>query len=114
MNNKKLGNTGEILAQKFLKKQGYKILEKNYSNKIGEIDLICYNKKEDCYIFVEVKTRSSLEFGSPAEAVNFHKQNKIRKTAEVYLLYNKLIDKKVQFDIVEVLNDKINHIKNAF
>lgn len=114
MDNKILGDKGENLAYDYLKKQGLKILERNYKNKIGEIDIICYNKQDDEICFVEVKTRSSKEFGLPCEAVNFRKQHKIRKVAELYLIIHKKLNSKVRFDVLEVLNNEITYIKYAF
>lgn len=114
MNTKILGTKGEVLAQKYLKKLGLKILQKNYKNMLGEIDIICFDKKTHETIFVEVKTRSSELFGRPKEAVNLHKQNKIKNCALIYLKNNNLLDSKIRFDVVEVLADKISHIMNAF
>ena len=114
MFNKEVWVSGETLAVNFLKKQGYKILQQNYKNKIGEIDIICFNKKENEIIFVEVKSRSSYEFGLPSEAVDFAKQQKIIKTAQVFLTKNNLLNAKIRFDVIEVVNKEINHIKYAF
>ena len=113
-NNKILGDFGEKLAQNFLLKQKYKIIETNYKNSIGEIDIVCFDKAEKTYVFVEVKTRSSTKFGLPREAVNFSKQNKLRLVATEYIKSQKLFNKKVRFDVVEILDTDITHIKNAF
>ena len=110
--NKVLGTSGETLACNYLKKKGYKLIEGNYKNKIGEIDIIASKKK--VLIFVEVKTRSTLIYGNPSEAVNIYKQNKIRKVAEQFLLENKLDGFPCRFDVIEIVGDKINHIENAF
>ena len=110
--NKITGDKGEIVAQNFLKKNGFKILQTNYSCKLGEIDIIAEEKK--VIIFIEVKTRSSEEFGRPCEAVTAYKQNKIRAVASYYLMLNGWTERDARFDVVEVLGDKINHIKNAF
>ena len=113
-NNKILGDFGEKLAQNFLLKQKYKIIETNYKNSIGEIDIVCFDKTEKTYVFVEVKTRSSAKFGLPREAVNFSKQNKLRLVATEYIKSQKLFNKKVRFDVIEILDTDITHIKNAF
>lgn len=113
MNNIKVWLEGEKLAQNYLKKQKLKILETNYRNNVGEIDIICYNKKENEYIFIEVKSRSSEEFGLPSEAVNIKKQQKLRNIAQIYLLKNKLVNVKIRFDVIEVIDKQINHIKYA-
>lgn len=114
MNTKILGQKGENLAKKFLIKNKYKILEQNYKNKIGEIDIICYDKENDETIFVEVKTRESTLFGNPCEAVDYYKQKKIKDTAMIYLLKNKKTEDKFRFDVIEILGNEINHIKYAF
>lgn len=110
--NKVKGNIGEIKAGDYLKNKGYKILYTNYKNFIGEIDIIAL--KKSYLIFVEVKERETCAFGTPSEAVNFRKQNKIRKTAELFLCnYNNQYSG-CRFDVIEILGDEINHIENAF
>lgn len=110
--NKIKGDIGEIKACEYLKKHRYKILEKNYKNKVGEIDIIAMKKK--ILIFVEVKQRQTLEFGRPSEAVNEAKKHKIIKTAESFLKAYAGKYWGCQFDVIEVLGDEINHIENAF
>ena len=110
------GKAGEAVAAEFLKKSGYKILEKNFRKTYGEIDIIA--KKEENIAFVEVKTRKNDIFGTPAEFVTKEKQKKIIKTAYTYIQKHNL-DVEFTFDIIEVyMDDKkvknINHIKNAF
>ena len=107
-----LGRKGEAIATNFLKKLKYKIIEINYVNKIGEIDIICKDKKE--IVFVEVKTRTSEKFGLPREAVTDYKQNKIRLAATLYLQRTNQYDEKVRFDVIEILGDKIEHFKGCF
>ena len=115
---KLLGGVGEKQALKHLKAKRYKILEKNFSCSFGEIDLIALDK--DCYVFVEVKTRSDVRYGEPMEAVNATKQRHIIMSAKYYL-QKKGIDEnsvKIRFDVIEVKNDNgnltINHLENAF
>ena len=110
--NKVQGRIGEIDAVEFLKKKGYKVLETNYTNKLGEIDIIA--KDKNVIVFVEVKRRSTLMYGRPIEAVNFYKQQKIKKVAEFYLMKNNMIDVDVRFDVIEILDKQIEHIENAF
>ena len=108
-----LGKVGEDIACKYLTKKDYKIIAKNFRCKIGEIDIIA--KYKDEIMFIEVKTRKKLSYGLPAEAVNEQKRKHILKTSRYYLYINKLQNKKVRFDIIEVYKkDKfyINHIKN--
>lgn len=111
--NIKTGARGEALAKKHIsKKLKYKILETNYRNIIGEIDIIA--KHKDIIIFVEVKSKTSLDFGLPSEEVTLKKQDKIRKVALLYLKEKSLVQVNFRFDVVEVLNDEINYIANAF
>ena len=109
---KLLGRVGEAKAVEFLKKQGYLVLEKNYKTRLGEIDIIV--KKDDTIVFVEVKTRSSDSCGSPSEAVGYEKQRKYAKVAEEYLLKHKIFDQSCRFDVIEIINEDINHIIDAF
>ncbi|HHT50401.1 MAG TPA: YraN family protein [Eubacteriaceae bacterium] len=112
----KIGKVGEQEAVKFLKKKNYKIIDQNFSCKIGEIDIIAYQK--DTIVFVEVKTRKNNLFGTPGQAVNKSKQKKIIKTALYYLQLKNKYHENIRFDIVEVWFDKgikdINIIPNAF
>ena len=110
--NKVIGCKGEIFAQEYLKKKRYKILALNYKDKIGEIDIVAQIKK--VIVFVEVKSRETIAFGRPCEAVNFEKQNKIRRVAQSFLIRNHLVESQVRFDVIEVIGDKLNHIENAF
>ena len=113
MFNKDTWIKGEAIAIKFLKDNGYKILETNFKNKIGEVDIIA--KDSETFVFVEVKARTTLKFGRPSEAVTTSKQNKIRKVATAYLIKNRDYPALMRFDVVEVLDGKIEgHIKNAF
>lgn len=110
-----LGSNGEDEACDFLKNLGYKIIEKNYRCKIGEIDIVA--KDGDEIVFVEVKTRSQKMFGNPVEAVNEQKKNHIYRTAEFYVMKNKFENEKIRFDVIEIYKKdefkKINIIKNA-
>ena len=112
MRNKIEGAGGEMMATSFLEDKNYKILEMNYSNVVGEIDIIAQNKK--VIVFVEVKRRASNKYGRPAEAVDARKQRKIRKMAEMYLASKGKDLADVRFDVVEILDDEITHIENAF
>ena len=111
MNKYDIGMKGQRLAEEYLIKQNMIILSNNYRTKFGEIDLIALDG--EYIVFIEVKYRSSLKYGSPAESVGFYKQQRIIKTAQYYLYKHKgNID--VRFDVIEVLGEEINHIKNAF
>lgn len=103
----------EDKACKYLVKiKKYKILERNFKSNIGEIDIIATDKKT--IVFVEVKYRTSAKFGLGRDAVNEHKIMKIRNTALSYLKQNSLLDSAVRFDVLDILNDKIDYIENAF
>jgi putative endonuclease len=96
---RKTGQEGEDLAAEYLKRFGYKILERNYRTKFGEIDIIAKCRK--IYVFVEVKYRQDLGFGLPQEAVSTHKLEKIRKTAEIYL-YEKRLTPDWRIDVLTI------------
>ena len=97
----------------FLKTQGYQILERNYRCKKGEIDLIA--REGQYLVFVEVKYRKDDKKGYPAQAVDQRKQQKIRKSAMIYLKKNHLsFEQQMRFDVVEILGKKIRVIKHAF
>ena len=103
MNNKLfLGKKGEGLARKHLKKLGYRILAQNYRCRFGELDLIA--EHDGCLVFVEVKTRSGLNFGQPSEAITRHKRQQISKVALEYMTKNDLRDQPARFDVVTVLH----------
>jgi putative endonuclease len=96
-----LGDAGEDLAAAVLKKQGYKILERNYLTPLGEIDLIARQGKT--LVFIEVKTRRGQGFGAPQEAVSPAKQARLRRLADYYLKQQRLgEDVPVRFDVVGI------------
>jgi len=113
---KELGKRGEEVALRFLKKKGYRIIEKNYACKMGEMDLIA--KEKDTLVFIEVKTRTSALFGPPQLAVNFSKQRQLSKVALNYLKEKHLEEVKARFDVVAILlggkEEEIELIRNAF
>lgn len=109
MERKKLGSFGEDIAVDYLRREGYDILERNFSCRLGEVDVIA--GKGDEIAFVEVKTRSQDDFGRPAEAVDGKKQAKIRKAATVFMLGNGGDEKQMRFDVMEIY---CKHIESAF
>lgn len=115
MNIKKYkGIQAEKLAKEFLLKKGYKILGVNYKTKFGEIDIIAYDKKEKNIVFVEVRYRENFNFGLPQETVNYFKQQKIIKSALIYIKTLKG-NNNYRFDIISISSDNvIEHITNAF
>lgn len=113
-----IGEMGEEYAVKFLNKKKYKILERNYRKRYGEIDIIAENK--NYIVFVEVKTRHTDSMTSASDAVNRQKQLKIIKTASLYLAENET-EKFCRFDVCEVYVNSdnlklvdINYIEAAF
>lgn len=112
MNKRSVGSAGESAACGALTKAGLTILERNWRRPTGEIDIIAKDKRT--IVFVEVKTRSSLKFGRPSEAVDRTKQLHILRTAMLYLAEKGLEDVPVRFDIVEVLPNSIRHLRAAF
>ena len=109
--NKRLGKAGENKAVRYLKRNGYKILERGYKNPFGEVDIIA--SKDEVVAFVEVKTRLSENYGAPSEAVGIKRREKYIKAAQYYF-YGRQIEVTVRFDIIEILRGEINHIENAF
>lgn len=114
MNNIQKGKLGEKIATNYLTSKGSKILQTNYRLKFGEVDIIAKINKD--IVFIEVKARSNINFGYPAEAVTLKKQRKIRNVAKYYIVKNKLEKASIRFDVIEIyLKEKrINHIENAF
>jgi putative endonuclease len=116
MQKKELGRKGEDLALRFLKKRGYRIIEQNYVCKMGEMDLIA--KEKDTLVFIEVKTRTSMDFGPPQLAVTSWKQRQLSKVALYFLKEKKIEDVKARFDVVAILltagGEEIELIRNAF
>ncbi len=108
------GKAGEDIAVKYLETHGYRVLDRNFTTSIGEVDIFVTDEKT--LISVEVKSRLSLEFGTPAEAVGYEKIKKISQVTSQYIKKYRLFDVPVRFDVIEVyLEDKtVNHIKNAF
>lgn len=114
MNNKELGTIGEKLVFDFLIKKGYSILETNFQNRIAEIDIIA--KFNDIICFIEVKTRKSIKYGYPREAVTVYKQRQIIKGAQSYIKFKNIKGYRFRFDVIEVFieTSEINHLENAF
>jgi len=116
MEKKELGKKGEELAVRFLKKKGYRVIERNYVCKMGEMDIIA--KEKDTFVFVEVKTRTSSTFGPPQLAVNAAKQRQLSKVALNFLKEKHLEDAKARFDVVAILlgpkGEQIELIRDAF
>ncbi len=113
MNKRRTGGEKETLAAEYLKKKGFSILEMNYRNRKGEVDIIALDG--DVLVFVEVKFRSSDRSGNPLEAVDFRKQRKIAGVCDYFLLMHPQVNyEQVRFDVVGILGDEITHVENAF
>ena len=109
-----LGKKYENMAVHYLKKNKYKILATNFSCPAGEIDIISYDKEAKYIVFVEVKYRSTALFGRPIEAIDEHKVRKIQLTSQVYLKLKGWLNRNYRYDAIEILDEDIRHIKNAF
>ncbi len=111
-----LGAEGERIAEKFLRRQRYVILQRNYRCRAGEIDLVALDR--DAVVFIEVKTRVVPGFGTPFEAVHPRKQRQIVRAAQHYLSDNRLHDRNARFDVVGVWwedgEPRCELVKNAF
>lgn len=111
-----IGKKGETVAVRYLKKQGYRIVEQNYRSKVGEIDIIARDKQS--LVFVEVKTRSSRSFGSPKWAITPKKQKAISMAALYYLKMTNQNDVDARFDVVSIMlqgeDTQIELVRNAF
>lgn len=115
--NKQTGGIGEAIAVNFLKKKGYDIVETNFHSRTGEIDIIARDK--DVLVFVEVKMRTSDQFGLPQEAITNYKLVHMKRTALSYLKLHGLLDMvDIRFDCVAILgtkqDHKIDHIEGIF
>jgi putative endonuclease len=106
---REIGTLGEDAANKYLTDNGYKILQRNFRTRFGEIDIVA---REGRYlVFVEVKTRKSLGFGFPRESVDGYKQSRIKNVANLYIAKKRLFDIYLRFDVVEVIVDGRNELK---
>jgi putative endonuclease len=118
---RKVGNTAENIAKKFLQKNQLKLVKANYLSKFGEIDLIMLDtsSNDEILVFIEVRFRTSDNFTTSVESIDINKQKKIIKTAQIFLQQNpKYADNICRFDAVGVENSlkspTINWIQNAF
>ena len=116
-NRQQTGKYGEEHAAVFLKQKGYTVIEKNYRQPCGEIDIIA--RDGETLVFIEVKTRRTTSFGSPFEAITDRKKRQIARTAQDYLCRKKQTNKPARFDVIGIVLLKgqephIEIIKNAF
>lgn len=119
---KELGANGEEIAVRFLKNRGYRILERNYRTRLGEIDIIAEQGRD--LVFIEVKTRSATRYGSPLESVTVPKQRKLSRVAQEYVSKRDCRNRSARFDVVGIQakksdagqhsDFKIELVQNAF
>ena len=113
--NQLVGKLGEDKACNYLEKNNYKIIERNFRCKQGEIDIIAKDLSKNELVFIEVKTRLSFNFGRPAQSVNIVKQKHLLNAADYFLFLNSINNTFIRFDVIEVFSYnyqfKINHIK---
>lgn len=118
-----LGQRGEALAARHLKRQGLKILARNYRCPVGEVDLIALDRSTraagaETLVFAEVKTRTSDRYTDPQSAVTPDKQRRIRQVAEYYMQRHDASAMNVRFDVVAIVigegKTTLNHIPEAF
>ena len=112
-----VGRQGEEIASHYLRRKGYRVVERSFRTRLGEIDLIV--AKDNTLVFCEVKTRLTKKYGEPFEAVTLNKQKRLRKLAELYITSH-VTDFNYRFDVVSIFLDsqkrlkEIAHIENAF
>ena len=117
MRRQEVGRLGERLAAKFLRRRGYHIIETNFRCRGGEIDIIA--RQRDCLVFIEVRTRSSLSFGSPEESITQAKRSRLIFTALTYISSHSKLPEQWRIDVVAVEVDaqgqakRIEIIENA-
>jgi len=117
--NRGTGALGEEIASNFLIASGYKILERNFRCKGGEVDIVARDPEDKTLVFIEVKARRNLSYGVPQLAVTPFKQRQISKAALTWLSKKRMHDQNARFDVIAILLDggglhKVEHICNAF
>ena len=121
MNRQELGKLGERLARDTIKRKGYRILETNFRCRSGEIDIVAQQK--DCLVFVEVRTKSNLNFGSPEESITAIKKQRLVSSAFTYIETHQDLPSLWRIDVVaietnlegklkriEIIEDAVNHL----
>lgn len=107
-----VGIYGEETAVTFLKKEGYKLIERNYRSPFGEVDIIA--EEDGFLVFVEVKFRKTSSFGSPLDAITRDKKRHIIRSALYYLKTTGQTTRRVRFDVLGISNAEPKLVKNAF
>lgn len=106
------GRKGERMACRLLLREGFDVLARRYRGSSGELDLIAL--EGETLVFVEVKTRTTREFGEPWEFVDWQKQQKLRRTAEEFIADHDLGEYAYRFDIVSIIGKEVTLFRNAF
>lgn len=108
--NKSVGDFGEKAAIDFLQKKGFRIIDKNFRLRLGEIDIVAVKNKK--LHFIEVKTRIGLSKGYPHEAINFYKIKRIEKLVNLYLKDKNMKNRKLSLDVISIILSGEKKIKN--
>ena len=116
MKNKKLiGKLGEDKSVEYLENSNYEIIDRNYKCRFGEIDIIATDKETNELVFIEVKTRTNLNYGMPIEAINIEKIKHIKSSINYYIINKKILNIDIRIDAIEVLIKEktcyIHHVK---
>jgi len=116
-NKRDFGKEGEEIAAQYLLEKGFEIIKRNYQFSHGEIDIVAMDG--DTLVFVEVKTRKTLEYGEPEYAINKKKIQQLKKMAELYLFDKQIEEADCRFDVIAIIlgsenNPQITHYENAF
>lgn len=116
MNRRQRGQEGEDVAWEYLQRAGFRLVERNFRTRAGEIDLIV--ERRGTLVFVEVRSRSSSRFGTPLESVDVQKQRQVARVAQEFLARRRLGDRVMRFDVVAVEwqdgPPRVEHVENAF
>lgn len=111
------GRRGEDIAHRYLQSHGYLVVARNFRTRTGSAEVDIIARKDDAVVFVEVKSRSSLNFGPPDRGVDHEKQLRIMRAAAEYLRRADIADECARFDIIDVMLDgapRLEHIEDAF
>jgi len=112
-----IGKCGEELACKYLEKNNYNILERNFKCMQGEIDIIAFDNSNKELVFIEVKTRTNFNYGIPAESINHIKQQHIQNSVKYYLYLKNIQNIFIRIDVIEIVVNKnvykLNHLKKV-
>ncbi|OPY70934.1 MAG: hypothetical protein A4E57_00250 [Syntrophorhabdaceae bacterium PtaU1.Bin034] len=112
MSSREEGLRGEEMAIEALKGKGYRIVERNHRNRLGEIDVVA--EEGGCLVFVEVKKRNSGRFGEAICAVDERKQRQLARAALFYMKVHDCFGRSVRFDVIGIDNERVKIVKNAF